>query len=145
MTNKNVFFSALKCRRYMLKSTGRSILPTLTDLFCSIVLIRRITTTMTGRNGLTCITGEMLASRIVSECLNENRWQLSCHICAYFYNVEQIWFFKTDYYMYLFTLLTQMSHPPRHFWWPFWKKCEEYYIMYIEQFLGMSLLNLELL
>ena len=35
-------------------------------MFCSIALIRRITTTITGRNVLTFITGEMLASNCSS-------------------------------------------------------------------------------
>ena len=45
-------------------------------MFYSIVSIWRVTTTITGRNALTFITGEMLTT----SCFSRNVDQLSCHL-----------------------------------------------------------------
>ena len=45
-------------------------------MFYSIVSIWRMTTTITGRNALTVITGEMLAT----SCISRKVVQLSCHL-----------------------------------------------------------------
>ena len=45
-------------------------------MFYSIVSIWRVTTTITGRNALTFITGEMLTT----SCFSRNVYQLSCHL-----------------------------------------------------------------
>ena len=54
-------------------------------MFYSIVSIWRITTIITGKNALTFITGEMLAT----SCFSMKVVQLGCHLCGVTYTYFQ--------------------------------------------------------